>query len=137
MPLNLLTADDLAPILAPILTELRAIRQAQATAQPADDYLSVAQVAFATGTSERTVRKWIEQGKRDRLGQKLIKLFTLEFSPGYVRVPRSALLAFGQGVGFDATQLQLPPAGTVPVAKPAKRRAGPVLDSTQALRRAS
>ena len=132
LPLNLLTADDLTPILA----ELRAIREAQtAAAQPADDYLSVAQVAAATGTSERTVRKWISEGKRDRKGR-LIVLFTLEFSPGFPRVPRSALLAFGQGVGFDATQLQLPPAGAPPV-KPTAPSRRKVLDSTQALRRAS
>lgn len=132
LPVNLLTADDLAPILA----ELRAIREAQtAAAQPADDYLSVAQVAVATGTSERTVRKWIGEGKPDRRG-KIIRLYTLEFSPGFPRVPRSALLAFGQALGFDAAQLQLPPAGAPPVAAPPKRPS-PVLDSSKALRRAS
>lgn len=132
LPVTLLTTDDLAPILA----ELRAIREVQtAAAQPADDYLSVAQVAVATGTSERTVRKWISEGKRDRKGR-LITLFTLEFSPGFPRVPRSALLAFGQGVGFEASQLQLPPAGAPPAKTPPKR-AGAVLDSEQALRRAS
>jgi len=131
LPVTLLTTDDLAPILA----ELRAIREAQtAAAQPADDYLSVAQVAVATGVSERTVRKWIATGKPDRRG-KIIRLFTLEFSPGFPRVPRSALLAFGQALGFEASQLQLPPAGApLPKATPPKRR---VLASEQALRRAS
>jgi len=129
---SLLTADDLAP-LVDLVRQI--LVQQTAAAQPADDYLSVAQVAAATGTSERTVRKWISEGKRDRKGR-LITLFTLEFSPGFPRVPRSALLAFGQGVGFDASQLQLPPAGAPP-AKPPPKRGGAVLDSEQALRRAS
>jgi excisionase family DNA binding protein len=125
MPLaaSLLTADDLAPIQA-LLRQILA--QQTAAAQPADDYLSVAQVAQLTGTSEKTVRKWISQGKYDTRGQ-LIRLYTLEFSPGFPRVPRSALLAFGQSIGFEATQLALPPAGGK----------APVLDSAKALRRAS
>jgi len=123
--LPLLTADDLAPIHT-LLSQILA--QQTAAAQPADDFLSVAQVAQLTGTSEKTVRKWISQGKHDQRGQ-LIRLYTLEFSPGFPRVPRSALLAFGQSLSFEATQLSLPPAG----AKPAP----PVLDSTKALRRAS
>lgn len=127
MPLaaSLLTADDLAPI-QDLLRQILA--QQTAAAQPADDYLSVAQVAQLTGTSEKTVRKWISQGKYDPQGQ-LIRLYTLEFSPGFPRVPRSALLAFGQSLGFEATQLALPPA-----VAPAPT---PVLDSAKALRRAS
>lgn len=122
--LTILTADDLAPVLA----ELRALREAMtASAQPADDYLTIDQVAATTSTSARTVRKWIKEGKYDASG-KLLKLYTLEFSPGMVRVPRSALLAFGQALGFDAAHLPLPPA---------RATAGPVLDSTTALRRAS
>ena len=132
LPLTLLTTEDLAPLQAALH---QILTQMQAAAQPADDYLSVAQVAAATGTSERTVRKWISEGKRDRKGR-LITLFTLEFSPGFPRVPRSALLAFGQGVGFDASQLQLPPAGAPPAKTPPKRGVA-VLDSEQALRRAS
>jgi hypothetical protein len=128
--LALLTADDLAPIQNLLL---QVLQQQQAAAQPADDYLSVAQVAAATGTSERTVRKWIDEGKRDAKGR-LIRLFTLEFSPGYPRIPRSALLAYGQALAFDAAQLQLPPAGTLPTKK---NKTTPVLDSIEALRRAS
>lgn len=129
MPLaaSLLTADDLAPI-QELLRQI--LRQQTAAAQPADDYLSVAQVAELTGTSEKTVRKWISAGKYDQGGQ-LIRLYTLEFSPGFPRVPRSALLAFGQSLGFDPAQLQLPPAGAAKAAK------APVLDSAKALRRAS
>lgn len=131
LPVTLLTTEDLAPLQAALH---QILAQMQAAAQPADDYLSVAQVAQATGTSERTVRKWISEGKRDRKGR-LIVLFTLEFSPGFPRVPRSALLAFGQGLGFDASQLQLPPAA----AKASKITPpkGPVLASEEALRRAS
>jgi hypothetical protein len=132
MLLNLLSPDDLAPILAKLDALLG---HAAAAAQPADDYLSVAQVAAATYTSQRTVRKWIEDGKRDAQGR-LIKLFTLEFSPGYHRIPRSALLAFGQSMGFDAAQLPLPPAGTLPAAATKTKRT-PVLDSGQAMRKAS
>jgi hypothetical protein len=128
--LSLLTADDLTPLQQLLL---QILEQQAAAAQPADDYLSVAQVAAATGTSERTVRKWIDEGKRDAKGR-LIRLFTLEFSPGYPRIPRSALLAYGQALAFDAAQLQLPPAGTL---APKKPKTTPVLNSTEALRRAS
>lgn len=128
--LPLLTADDLAPI----QTLLQQILQQQtAAAQPADDYLTVDQVAAITHTSARTVRKWLDEGKRDQKG-KLIQLFRLEFSPGYVRIPRSALLAFGQAQGFDASQLPLPPAGAPPVPT---AKVKPVLDSSAALRKAS
>lgn len=123
--LQLLTPDDLAPIEA-LLRQV--LVQQTAAAQPADDYLSIDQVAAATHTSARTVRKWIAVGKHDAAGN-LLRLYTLEFSPGMVRVPRSALLAFGQQQGFDAAQLPLPPAGAL--------RLAPVLDSKQALRRAS
>ena len=129
--LDLLTPDDLLPI-EQLLREL--LVQQRAAAQPADDYLSVDQVAAATGTSARTVRKWISQGKYGQEG-KLIRLFTLEFSPGLVRVPRSALLAFGLGLAFEAAQLALPPAGAPSVKTTRPKQ--PVLDSTKALRRAS
>lgn len=127
LPVNLLTSEDLGPILA----ELQAIRAHQAAAaQPADDYLSVEQVALITHTSTRTVRKWISAGKADQRGR-IVRLFTLEFSPGYPRIPRSALLAFGQAQGFEASQLPLPASGLPPVAPKPKR----VLDSAAALRK--
>lgn len=75
-----------------------------------DDFLSVAEVAKLTGTSEKTVRKWLSEGKYDQKGQR-IKLFALEFSPGFPRIPRSALVAYGRGLGFDVSHLtpaQLP-----------------------------
>lgn len=133
MPLSaqLLTSDDLVPLEA-LLRQI--LEQQTAAAQPADDYLSVEQVATATNSSTKTVRKWITAGKPDRRG-KIIRLYTLEFSPGFPRVPRSALLAFGQAMGFDAEQLQLPPAGAAPVKKTTPKRQ--VLASEEALRRAS
>lgn len=131
MTLNVLTPEDIAPMYD-LLRQL--LVQQTAAAQPADDYLSVDQVASLTGTSTKTVRKWIAEGKADRKG-KIIRLFTLEFSPGFPRVPRSALVAFGQGLGFDAAQLMLPPAGAAPVKKTTPKRK--VLASEEALRRAS
>ena len=131
MPLTVLTPDDLAPMYA-LLHQL--LEQQTAAAQPADDYLSVDQVATLTGVSTKTVRKWIAEGKADRRG-KIIRLYALEFSPGFPRVPRSALLAYGQGLGFDASQLLLPVAGAAPIKKTTPKRK--VLDSTDALRRAS
>lgn len=133
MPLSaqLLTSDDLAPLFDMVHQIL--VHQT-AAAQPADDFLSVDQVATLTGTSTKTVRKWIAEGKPDRKG-KIIRLYTLEFSPGFPRVPRSALVAFGQGMGFDAAQLLLPSAGAAPVKKTTPKRK--VLDSTEAMRRAS
>ncbi|GAB2954619.1 hypothetical protein GCM10027048_20120 [Hymenobacter coalescens] len=73
-----------------------------------DDYLSIDEVAQLTGFNRKTVQKWIAQGKYDRKG-KLITLYTLEFAPGFPRIPRSALVAFGQGVGFDTSRLMPPP----------------------------
>ena len=115
---SLLTADDLTPMLD-MMRQI--LSNQQAAAQPTDDYLSVEQVAEVTGFGPKTVRKWMEKGKAGLNGQ-IIKLFFLEFAPGYPRIPRSALLAFGLSQGFDAAQL----------AKPA-----PVLDSAEALRRAA
>lgn len=131
MTLNVLTPEDIAPLLDMVHQIL--VHQT-AAAQPADDYLSVDQVASLTGTSAKTVRKWIAEGKPDRKGD-IIRLYTLEFSPGFPRVPRSALVAFGQGQGFDAVQLMLPPAGAAPVKKTIPKRK--VLASEEALRRAS
>ena len=80
-------------------------------AQPAasDDYLTLDEVAAATRVSTRTVKKWVQEGKHDRKGRR-IQLFALEFSPGFLRIPRSALLAYGEGVGFSITDLKTIPA---------------------------
>jgi excisionase family DNA binding protein len=71
---------------------------------PADDYLTIDEVAELTRFNRRTVAKWISEGKYDRKG-KLIRLFTLEFAPNKPRIPRSALVAFGQAIGFDTSKL--------------------------------
>ncbi|WP_201980395.1 helix-turn-helix domain-containing protein [Hymenobacter rubidus] len=76
-----------------------------------DAFYSLEQAAEVAGVSVRTVRKWLTEGKYDEKGKRF-KLFALEFSPGYPRIPRSALLAYGRGLAFDASQLlpeQLPP----------------------------
>ena len=74
-----------------------------------DDYLTLEEVAEATRFSTKTVKKWVTEGKDDRKG-KLIRLLALEFSPGFLRIPRSALLAFGEGVGMSVADLKnLPP----------------------------
>lgn len=70
-----------------------------------DAFYSLEQAAEVAGVSVRTVRKWLTEGKPDRQG-KTIKLYALEFSLGYPRIPRSALLAYGQGLAFDASKLQ-------------------------------
>jgi len=99
---TLLTAEDLAPIQA----DIQIIKEhLLAGVRPTDDYLNVAQVAALTSTSERTVRKWITHGKPNQKG-KLVRLFVIEFSPGYPRVPRSALLAYGLGLVFGPQHLQ-------------------------------
>jgi hypothetical protein len=74
---SLLTAEDLTPIQA----DIQIIKEhLLAGVRPADDYLDVAQVAVLTATSERTVRKWITNGKLNQKG-KFIRLFAIEFSP--------------------------------------------------------
>ena len=69
-----------------------------------DEYLTLSEVAQATRFSERTVKKWIAEGKYDRKGKR-ITLLAVEFAPGFLRVPRAALLAYGQGVGFTVADL--------------------------------
>ncbi|QNE38596.1 helix-turn-helix domain-containing protein [Hymenobacter sp. NBH84] len=73
-----------------------------------DDYLTIDEVAELTRFNRKTVAKWISEGKYDQRG-KLIHLFTLEFAPGKPHIPRSALIAFGQAIGFDTKQLTQPP----------------------------
>ncbi len=100
------TKGDLEALLQKLEQRLNG---AQPTAPAAgDDYLSLDQVAELTGFNRKTVKKWIDEGKYNQQG-KLIKLFILEFAPGFPRVPRSALVAFGRGVGFDVGQLTAPP----------------------------
>lgn len=70
-----------------------------------DEYLTLEEVATATRVSVRTVKKWVTEGKKDRKG-KHVQLFALEFSLGYLRIPRSALLAYGEGVGFNIHDLK-------------------------------
>lgn len=104
---SLIAPEDWALLLA----EVRAIRaQLEAAARPTDDYLTLADVATLTRTSQATVRKWIARGKPDQRGH-LIKLYTVEFSPGFLRVPRSALVAYGQGLAFNPARLDPLPAG--------------------------
>ena len=66
-------------------------------------------MATATRVSVRTVKKWVSEGKYDQKGKR-ITLFCLEFSPGFVRIPRAALLAYGQAIGFTINDLNSVPA---------------------------
>jgi uncharacterized protein (UPF0335 family) len=92
-----------------LLLKLEQLLDAQPpTAAAGDDYLDIDQVATLTGFNRKTVRKWIAEGKYDQRGKR-IKLFTLEFAPGFPRIPRSALLAFGKGIGFEVSHLASPP----------------------------
>ena len=101
-PQDLLTKADLADFAAQ-LTSL--LKQMVPAVTATDDFLTVQEVALLTRKSEKTVRKWIAEGKRDQQG-KIITLFKLEFSPGIPSIPRSALVAYGQGLGFDVSQLK-------------------------------
>lgn len=101
-PQDLLTKADLATFSEQLTALLKQVLPAVAAT---DDFLTVQEVATLTRKSEKTVRKWIAEGKTDQKG-KLIKLFTLEFSPGFPSIPRSALVAYGQGLGFDVSQLK-------------------------------
>ena len=74
-----------------------------------DDYLSLKTVARLTEVSVRTVKGWIKNGKPDRQGKRIIRLFAVEFSPGYQRVPRAALLAYALATDFTTANLKHPP----------------------------
>jgi excisionase family DNA binding protein len=100
-PSHLATKADLAA-LTNCLTSL--LEKALPAVAASDDFLDVQEVAALTGVSTKTVRKWITEGKFDQKGRH-IKLYVLEFSPGFPRVPRSALVAYGQGLGYDERQL--------------------------------
>lgn len=86
--------------------------QAKSSPTPAaDDFLSVPEAARLVGVSQKVLRGWIEKGKYDT-GGKLVRLFALDFSAGVRRIPRSALVAYALGLGFDVSRLapdQLPP----------------------------
>ncbi|TGE26911.1 helix-turn-helix domain-containing protein [Hymenobacter metallicola] len=100
------TKGDLEQLLLKLEQRLAA---AQPATPAADEYLTLDEVAKATRTSVRTVKKWITEGKYDLKGKR-ITLFALEFSDGYYRVPRAALVAYGSKMGFTAADLTtIPP----------------------------
>ena len=105
-PDELATKADLEQLYARLAQLLTA---APAAPVPADEYLTLEEVATATRVSVRTVKKWVEEGKHDRRG-KLVTLFALEFSPGFKRIPRAALVAYGEGLGFSIQNLKEIPA---------------------------
>ena len=100
-PNHLVTKADLTALAESLTLMLTKVLPAVTAS---DDFLDVQEVASLTGVSTKTVRKWIAEGKRDQKGRH-IKLYVLEFSPGFPRVPRSALVAYGQGLGYDVRQL--------------------------------
>ncbi len=114
-PHDIATKADLADL-------AERLEKALAAALPAiaapDAFYSVEQAAEVAGVSAKTVRKWVAEGKYDRSGH-LVKLFALEFSPGFPRIPRSALVAYGRGLGFDVATL----APASPAAPPPLRKA--------------
>lgn len=102
---HLATKADLEQLYAR-LTQLLTAPAAPATGP--DEYLTLEEVAKATRVSTRTVKKWVQEGKADRRG-KIVQLFALEFSPGFLRIPRAALLAYGEGLGFTIHDLKQHP----------------------------
>ena len=102
---HLATKGDLEALATRLLAQLRPA--APAPTLP-DEYLTLEEVAQATRVSVRTVKKWVEVGKPDQQGR-IIRLLALEFSPNYYRIPRAALLAYGQGLGFAITDLTTVP----------------------------
>lgn len=108
-PHDIATKADLLALTERLEQLLRAALPAIAAA---DDFYSLAQAAEVAGVSTKTVRHWIAVGKPNQQGR-IVKLFALEFSPGYPRIPRSALVAYGQGLGFDVATLA-PPGAPLP-----------------------
>lgn len=104
---HLATKGDLDALLHRLEQRLAAVTTPAAPAA-LEEYLTLDEVATATRVSTKTVKKWVHEGKYDRKG-KLIRLLALEFSPGYLRIPRSALLAYGEGLGFTVQDLRQPP----------------------------
>ncbi|WP_375435061.1 helix-turn-helix transcriptional regulator [uncultured Hymenobacter sp.] len=84
------------------------LSQAAPAAAPSDEYLTLEEVATATRVSVRTVKKWVTEGKYDPKGHR-ITLYALEFTPGILRIPRAALLAYGQAIGFTIADLKTAP----------------------------
>ncbi|MBO0360658.1 helix-turn-helix domain-containing protein [Hymenobacter sp. BT186] len=102
---HLATKGDLEALALRLLEQLRPALPAPT---PPEEYLPLEEVAQATRVSVRTVKKWVTEGKPDQKGR-IIKLLAVEFSPGYLRVPRAALLAYGQGLGFTIADLRSVP----------------------------
>ncbi|GAA3953775.1 helix-turn-helix domain-containing protein [Hymenobacter algoricola] len=102
---QLATKGDLDALLSQIQQLLPAPAAAPASS---DEYLTPEEVAKATRFSVRTVKKWIHEGKFG-LNGKRVYLFALEFSPGLQRIPKAALLAYGQSMGFTVNDLKNKP----------------------------
>ncbi|QHL87446.1 hypothetical protein GU926_08345 [Nibribacter ruber] len=60
-----------------------------------DRYMTVKEIAEFTKHSQATVRKWMNEGKKDRFGYP-VKLEHAEFSHGDLRALRSEVIRFGQ-----------------------------------------
>ncbi|MGY2132293.1 hypothetical protein ACW9KT_08690 [Hymenobacter sp. HD11105] len=105
-PNEIATKADVAAVKEDVQVALQQLQNLMRLLGPAnyDTFHSIDEVATMAGVNRKTVEKWVKVGKPDRKG-KIIHLATLEFSPGFPRIPYAALLAFGQGVGFDLTKL--------------------------------
>jgi hypothetical protein len=79
---------------------------ARSRATTPDPLLTVQEAAEYTRYTRRTVDGWIKEGKPDQQGR-IVRLQTLEFSPGQHRIPLSALLAFGKCTNIEVTTLKL------------------------------
>ncbi|QNF33072.1 hypothetical protein HUW51_10145 [Adhaeribacter swui] len=92
-PNDLLTVGDLNTLKTEIRGMLDELKPSLANAK--DRYLNIQEIVEFTGHSDKTVRRWIKEGKKDRFG-KVFKLEAEEFSPSNYRVLRSTLIAFGK-----------------------------------------
>ncbi|PSR56736.1 hypothetical protein AHMF7605_26190 [Adhaeribacter arboris] len=90
---DLLTVGHLNDFKLEIKGMLDGLKPVLANSQ--DRYLTIQEIIDFTGHSDKTVRSWIKEGKKDRFG-KVYKLEAEQFSPSNYRVLRSTLIAFGK-----------------------------------------
>ncbi|WBO86270.1 helix-turn-helix transcriptional regulator [Hymenobacter yonginensis] len=121
--LDLATAGFISEHFQSILTQLQAMEQALPLAgADVPRLLSIEQVMAHCGVSRATVQRWLHKGKTGRRGT-LITLQAYWFSPTQPSIPWPALAAFGQGLDFDLSTLNLGAKAAPEPAAPLKRRA--------------
>ncbi|RDC63308.1 MerR family transcriptional regulator [Adhaeribacter pallidiroseus] len=101
--LEIATKGDLELFGKAIIAELNRLLKVPDVGEE-EKYFTLDGAAEFTGHDRSTVKKWINKGKLDNNG-KLVKLPTSEFAPGFPRIAKSDLIAFGR-IGLESAAIK-------------------------------